>query len=359
MVSGAAPKKVLNLKRRNPTLDILSGKLGARIVGQPEATRVLVDIVAGHLSGLGAEGRPAGNALFLGPTGTGKTRTVEALAEGLLGDPRAMIKIDCAEFQHSHEIAKLIGSPPGYLGHRETPPLLTQKALDAWHTPAFKLSIVLFDEIEKASDALWQLLLGILDKATLTLGDNQKVDFSNTIIVLTSNLGGKDIQNLLTGDGIGFNPPNPHMADDNKNASIALEKAKKHFTPEFMNRIDHTVVFKTLTKEEIRQIMEIELGIIQSIMYTRATFVYKLTDAAKDKIMEEGYSQEYGARELKRVIERRVRTPLAHLVASKEINIGDYVYIDEVGEEQFEFSQANPWISFKVQQEDILEEGKS
>ena len=143
--------------------------------------------------------------MFLGPTGSGKTRVVEAMAESLFGDPHACIKIDCAEFQHSHEIAKLIGSPPGYLGHRETHPLLTQEALNQWHTEKLKLSILLFDEIEKASDSLWQLLLGILDKATLTLGDNRRVDLSQCVIVMTSNLGACEMNELINGT-MGFCP---------------------------------------------------------------------------------------------------------------------------------------------------------
>ena len=155
------------------------------------------------LAGLNPPGRPIGNLLFLGPTGSGKTRVVEAMAESLFGDSRAVIKIDCAEFQHSHEIAKLIGSPPGYLGHRETHPLLTQEALNQWHTEKIKLSLLLFDEIEKASDALWQLLLGILDKATLTLGDNRRVDLSSCIIVMTSNLGATEMNELINGS-MGF-----------------------------------------------------------------------------------------------------------------------------------------------------------
>src|SRR5207244_6008060 len=147
--------------------------------------------------------RSSGNLLFLGPTGSVKTRIVEASAEILFGSPRAFIKIDCAEFQHSHEIAKLIGSPRGYLGHRETPPLLTQEAIDQYQTERARFSFILFDEIEKANDALWQLLLGILDKATLTLGDNRKVDLSRCVIYMTSNLGAGDMCELLSG-GIGF-----------------------------------------------------------------------------------------------------------------------------------------------------------
>ncbi|MGB7023104.1 MAG: AAA family ATPase [Candidatus Acidiferrales bacterium] len=179
--------------------------LRRKIVGQEEAVQSVVDLYQVFRAGLNSPGRPVGNLLFLGPTGSGKTRVVEATAEVIFGDPRAVIKVDCAEFQHSHEIAKLIGSPPGYLGHRETHPLITQEALGQYHTEKIKLSFLLFDEIEKASDALWQLLLGILDKATLTLGDNRRVDLSQTMIILTSNLGGSERTELMTGK-LGFAP---------------------------------------------------------------------------------------------------------------------------------------------------------
>src|SRR2546423_5975744 len=182
------------------------GSLRAKIVGQEEGVQALVDLYQVFCAGLNSPGRPVGNLLFLGPTGSGKTRIVEAAAEILFQEARAVIKVDCAEFQHSHEIAKLIGSPPGYLGHRETHPLITQEELAKSHTDKLKLSFLLFDEIEKASDALWQLLLGMLDKATLTLGDNRRVDLSQTVIFLTSNLGGGEITELMNG-GVGFIEP--------------------------------------------------------------------------------------------------------------------------------------------------------
>jgi ATP-dependent Clp protease ATP-binding subunit ClpA len=218
-----------------------------RIVGQEEGVRALVDLYQVFRAGMSSSGRPVGNLLFLGPTGSGKTRIVEAAAEILFGDPRAVIKVDCAEFQHSHEIAKLIGSPPGYLGHRETHPLITQEALATYHKEDLKLSFLLFDEIEKASDALWQLLLGILDKATLTLGDNRRVDLSQTMIFLTSNLGGGEITELMTG-GMGFVQPQDKAEDrfDHKIEQTAQLAAKKKFSPEFMNRLDKVVVFHPL-----------------------------------------------------------------------------------------------------------------
>src|SRR5271170_2078407 len=199
--------RFLDAEKRSTTACQFEKALREKIVGQDEAVEALVDLYQVFCAGLHAPGRPVGNLLFLGPTGTGKTRVVEAMAEVLFGDSRACIKIDCAEFQHSHEIAKLIGSPPGYLGHRETHPMLTQEALNQWHTEKLHLSILLFDEIEKSSDALWQLLLGILDKATLTLGDNRRVDLSQCIIVLTSNLGAADMMLLQEGGGIGFSKP--------------------------------------------------------------------------------------------------------------------------------------------------------
>src|SRR5438552_12978588 len=182
----------------------LESGLRRLIVGQDEAIEQIVNIYQMYLTGMTPPSRPIGNFLFLGPTGSGKTRIVEATAEALLKNPRAVIKIDCAEFQHSHEIAKLIGSPPGYLGHRETHPLLSQEVLNQYHTDTLKLSFVLFDEIEKASDALWNLLLGILEKATLTLGDNRKVDFSHAMIFMTSNLCASEMSAIMS-PRLGFN----------------------------------------------------------------------------------------------------------------------------------------------------------
>ncbi|HZS96133.1 MAG TPA: AAA family ATPase, partial [Terriglobales bacterium] len=291
--------------------------------------------------GLNPPGRPVGNLLFLGPTGSGKTRVVEALAESLFGDARACIKIDCAEFQHSHEIAKLIGSPPGYLGHRETHPLLTQEALNQWHTDKLKLSILLFDEIEKASDSLWQLLLGILDKATLTLGDNRRVDLSQCIIIMTSNLGAGEMTGLVDG-GMGFAT---HVTEvdakfDEKISRTAVEAARRKFTPEFMNRIDKVVVFKTLRSEHLTQILEIELGMVQQRVLQAAganQFVFTCTPKVKDFLLKEGTDPRYGARHLKRAIERNIVFPLANLVATGQVKLGDFVRIDLTGESHMTF----------------------
>jgi ATP-dependent Clp protease ATP-binding subunit ClpA len=266
---------------------------------------------------------------------------VEAMAEALFGDARACIKIDCAEFQHSHEIAKLIGSPPGYLGHRETHPLLTQEALNQWFTEKLKLSILLFDEIEKASDSLWQLLLGILDKATLTLGDNRRVDLSQCIIIMTSNLGAGEMMNLVDG-GFGFAPKVVEVDEsfDDKIQRTAVEAARRKFTPEFMNRIDKTVVFKTLRDEHLAQILEIELGMVQQRVLMAAgtsQFVFNCTTPVKEYLLKEGTDPRYGARHLKRAIERNLVFPLANLVATGQVKLGDFVRVDMASENKMIF----------------------
>jgi ATP-dependent Clp protease ATP-binding subunit ClpA len=316
--------------RSNDTCDFHSS-LRAKIVGQEEGVQSLVDMFQVFCAGLNSPGRPVGNLLFLGPTGSGKTRIVEAAAEILFGDPRAVIKVDCAEFQHSHEIAKLIGSPPGYLGHRETHPLITQEELAKSHTDKLKLSFLLFDEIEKASDALWQLLLGMLDKATLTLGDNRRVDLSQTVIFLTSNLGGGEITELMQG-GMGFVQPKdtPATGLNEKVERTATEAARRKFSPEFMNRLDKIVVFHPLRREQLEQVLEIELGQVQQrvLETAKGQFLFRVAPAGRDFLLQEGTDQRYGARHLKRAIERHVVYPLANLLATEQVHLGDLVCID-------------------------------
>jgi len=323
---------MLDPTRRSNDAREFESSLRRRIVGQDQAVEKVVEIYQMFLAGLNPPGRPVGNLLFLGPTGSGKTRVVEAMAESLFGDARACIKIDCAEFQHSHEIAKLIGSPPGYLGHRETHPLLTQEALNQWHTETLKLSILLFDEIEKASDSLWQLLLGILDKATLTLGDNRRVDLSQCIIIMTSNLGAGEMSNLVDG-GLGFAQKAMQVdADfDDKINRSAVDAARRKFSPEFMNRIDKSVVFRTLRSEHLQQILEIELGMVQQrILMASAVnqFVFSCTPKVKSFLLHEGTDPKYGARHLKRAIERHIVFQLANLVATGQVKLGDFIRID-------------------------------
>lgn len=332
--------RTLNASQNSPAAKKVLEALSRRVVGQAEAVKILVDIVENYKAGFAMPGRPAGNALFLGPTGSGKTHVVETLCKGLFGDERAMIKIDCGEYQHGHEIAKLIGSPPGYLGHRETHPLLTQEALNQWHTPHLQLSVLLFDEIEKSSDTLWNLMLAMLDKAELTLGDNRRVDFSKVIILMTSNLGSKQMDTVENG-GIGFDTPELDYAElDEKLEKVAKEAAKSKFSPEFYNRLNHVAVFRTLTEEQIKQVLNIELGQLQTrlLFRSKVKFFWHVLPKAKARLLKEGFSKKYGARHLTRAIEQLILTPLARLVASGQLLDSDVVLVDEVGKPEFDFA---------------------
>lgn len=320
----------------------LKAGLHRRIVGQDDAIEQIVSIYQTCLTRLNPPDKPIGNFLFLGPTGSGKTRIVEALAEVLMNNPRAIIKIDCAEFQHSHEIAKIIGSPPGYLGHRETHPMLSQEVLNRCCTEDTNISFVLFDEIEKASDALWNLLLGILDKATLTLGDNRKVDFSRAMVFMTSNLGGAEMNSLMS-PKLGFQLPrknlDPGMLDEkmaNKIKRSGMEAARRKFTPEFMNRLDKVVVFQPLGEDQLRKILDIELNLVQQRIFSgECAFVFTLSDKAKDHILKECTDIKYGARHLKRAIERLLVQPMSNLIVTGQARGGDWISVDFDGELRF------------------------
>jgi ATP-dependent Clp protease ATP-binding subunit ClpA len=332
-------RQPLDIQQTGEEAARLQASLHKRIIGQDHAIQQIVNVYQTYVAGMHSPGRPIGSFLFLGPTGTGKTRLVEAMAESLVGDERAMVKVDCAEFQHSHEIAKLVGSPPGYLGHRETHPLLCQETLNQYHTDKVKLSFLLFDEIEKASDSLWNLLLGVLDKATLTLGDTRRVDFSQTMIFMTSNLGAAEMNSILR-PNLGFSAgeqEREHQAghlDDNTTGKLSragTEAARKRFTPEFMNRVDKVVVFRPLADIELRQILNLELHLLQQRIFSSSTpnpFFFALTTAAKDYLLHEGTDLKYGARHLKRAIERELVNPLSNLISSGQVHGGDLISID-------------------------------
>jgi len=329
----------LDPTRTGREAEYLEQALHRNIVGQDEAIQQIVNIYQMNLTGMSAPGRPIGNFLFLGPTGSGKTRIVEATAEALVKNPRSVIKIDCAEFQHSHEIAKLIGSPPGYLGHRETHPLLSQEVLNQYHTDTTKISFVLFDEIEKASDALWNLLLGILDKATLTLGDNRKVDFSRAMIFMTSNLGAAEMSSLMS-PKLGFGVVKDIAkeaacrSDEKLNEKVArsgVEAARRKFTPEFINRLDKIVVFRPLGESELRKILDIELNMVQQRIFNASpdrAFIFHVTESGKAHLLSEGIDPKYGARHLKRAIEKLLVQPLSNLIATDQIRSGDWIRVD-------------------------------
>ena len=333
--AAAATKVSVPLERLDPTLKShavqkFENDLAAKIIGQPEAVSSFVGAYQIYVSGLHPTGRPVAVLLLAGPTGTGKTRVCEASAEILLGSPQAVTKINCAEYHLSHETARLIGPPPGFVGFRETQPALSQENIDHFQTDRCKLSFVLFDEIEKANETLWQLLLGILDKGQLTLGDSRKTDFSLSIIAMTSNLGAREVDRLMTGASIGFTKPE---IKGNIIASTVDAQIKKRFTPEFVNRIDRTVVFNRLEREHYERILQLELDLIQGRVFLASStkdapvFALRWLPSVRNLLLDRGTDTKYGARELKRVIERDIVLPLSNLVSSNSITEGDIIVV--------------------------------
>src|SRR6267378_1705453 len=312
--------------------------LSQKVLSQSAATKAIVPYVYMYQSGLAPAGRPAGAFLLLGPTGTGKTKTVEAIAELLHGNEKKIVKIDCGEFQMDHETAKLVGAPPGYLGHRETVPLLTQQQLTDATSDGCDLALVLFDEIEKAAPSITSLLLGILDKGILRLGDNTAVNFEKTLIFFTSNLGAREMLKE-TNPSIGFQSATAKSLTDltTRLESIALGAVRKRFSPEFVNRIDAVVTYNPLDAEAIEIILDHDLRALQNHVNLRLGeryFSIDVTPEAKQFLLQRGISNEYGARELKRTIHRQLTQPLATMVARGEIRPGAQVNIsvNEAGE---------------------------
>ncbi len=311
-------------------------QLSERVVGQPNAMAQIVPYVEMFQAGLAPEGRPAGVFLLLGPTGTGKTRTVEALADVLHGNQKNLLRVDCGEFQMEHEVAKLIGAPPGYLGHRETQPMLTQNKLGSIASEGCGLSLVLFDEIEKAAPSMTRLLLGVLDKAVLRLGDNSSVNFERTLIFMTSNLGASAMRREIAPDfGFAALAPNERRGLEKKLQGIGMGAVRRRFSPEFINRIDATITYQPLKPDALKKILDQQLEDLQRHIDHRLTdraFELNVIKSAKDFLLARGTSDEYGARELKRTILRHVTQPLAAMVANGEIEPGAVVRVDVAGE---------------------------
>src|SRR5690349_17504105 len=310
----------------------LTAVLSQKVVGQPAATRVIVPYIQMFQAGLAPEGRPVGVFLLLGPTGTGKTKTVEALAEILHGSEKNVLKVDCGEFQMEHEVAKLIGAPPGYLGHRETQPMLTQQKLNAATSEKCSLSLVLFDEIEKAAPSMTRLLLGVLDKGILRLGDNSTVNFEKSLVFLTSNLGAREMMREINPE-FGFQSVRGAERADilNKLQSIALVAVRKRFSPEFVNRIDCIITYQPLTPEALSAILDHQITDLQNHVNTRLgnrSFTLEVPEPARAFLLERGTSPEYGARELNRTIHRFLTQPLATLVATNQVSAGARVLVE-------------------------------
>src|ERR1700736_4788953 len=310
----------------------LTAVLAQKVVGQPAATRVIVPYIQMFQAGLAPEGRPVGVFLLLGPTGTGKTKTVEALAEVLHGSEKNLLKVDCGEFQMEHEVAKLIGAPPGYLGHRETQPILTQQKLNSVTSEKSSLSLVLFDEIEKAAPSMTRLLLGVLDKGILRLGDNTIVNFEKSLVFLTSNLGAREMMREINPD-FGFQSvKSPDRTDlTGKLQNIALVSVRKRFSPEFVNRIDCIITYQPLTPESLSAILDHQISDLQNHVNTRLgprCFTIEVPFETRQWLLRKGTSAEYGARELNRTIHRNLTQPLATMVATGQVEPGSRVRVE-------------------------------
>jgi ATP-dependent Clp protease ATP-binding subunit ClpA len=322
-------------KPRKPTeekTEDLAALLSQKVVGQPAVSDVIIPYIQMFQAGLAPEGRPIGVFLLLGPTGTGKTKTVEALAEVLHGSEKNLLKVDCGEFQMEHEVAKLIGAPPGYLGHRETQPILTQQKLASVTSEKCPVSIVLFDEIEKAAPSMTRLLLGVLDKATLRLGDNTAVNFEKSMVFLTSNLGAREMLKEITPD-FGFQAGVAKERQDltGKLQAIGLAAVRKKFSPEFVNRIDAVITYQPLDAESLAAILEHQIRQLQNHVNNRLgqrCFTIEVPKESREFLLKAGTSAQYGARELNRTIHRQLTQPLATMVATGQIAAGGRIRVD-------------------------------
>jgi len=317
----------LDPQKLSPEARRLKDGLLARVVGQASAVEELTTIHQIWRSGLSDPNRPIASFLLLGPTGTGKTRMVEALAEILFGERRAMLKVDCAEFSHSHEIARLIGSPPGYLGHRDTPPYLSQENIDRHQTRESPITLLLFDEIEKANDALWMLLLGVLDKGSLTLGTNEQVDLTRCLIFMTSNVGADQFDKLHDSP-MGFRGASEAAPDMSSVQESVLEATRRIFSPEFLNRIDRRIIFNSLGDPEFKKILDLELGYVRGRVRKRLDVDLRCTLAARRYLLEKGTNPRYGARPLRGLLESEVLFAIANLIGSGQVREHDTVQID-------------------------------
>lgn len=334
-MSGLTLKPKRTSRSKDLAADNLLQQMSSRVIGQPDAMSSIVPFVRMFEAGLGPEGRPAGVFLLLGPTGIGKTRTVEALAEALHGSSKHLLRVDCGEYQMDHEVAKLIGAPPGYLGHRETHPVLTQARVAAVTSQQSSLSIILFDEIEKAAPSFTRLLLGVLDKATLRLGDNNVVNFERSLIFLTSNVGAHGMQKELR-PGVGFPAPRPEGETGfaSKLDGIAMRAAKQNFSPEFLNRIDETITYQPLSESSLRLILDLQLNELQEHINQRLgvrAFQIEVTPRGRKFLLQQGVSVEYGAREIRRAVHRHITQPVSAMVVDGRVKPGGCVKIDGPG----------------------------
>ena len=348
------PDTPLDPKVLSKNVQKLSDKLNAKVIGQERAIKQIIKSYTPMTVNMHREGRPLGVFLFMGPTGVGKTETVRAFASNLLGNRNSITRIDCAEFDESHHVSKLIGAPPGYVGYGEKP-LLSQEKIDQYQTKENKINVVLFDEIEKGHNRLFDAIMTILGDGRLTLGNGNLVDFSQSFVFLTSNLGSEAVRKMAEDRGMGFKPSAVERLDmDEKVYKMSKEAARKQFRPEFINRLDSIVVFHSLSRESLKKILKNELDELQWRIWKSPwrdftfnsgeklpagrSIVFALTEDAKEFLLDEGTSEIYGARELNRAIDRFVGFPMASLIASEQIKHGDKVKIGHVkGEKDLNF----------------------
>ena len=293
----------------------MDAELHKRVVGQDEAVRVVSDAILRSRAGISDPGRPIGSFIFLGPTGVGKTELAKALAENLFDDEKNMVRIDMSEYMEKYSVSRLIGAPPGYVGYDEGGQLTEAVRRKPY-------SVVLFDEIEKAHPDVFNILLQVLDDGRITDSQGRTVDFKNTIIIMTSNLGSDILLEDIADDG--------EITQETRDAVMAI--LKRSFRPEFLNRVDEIVFYKPLTKENIRAIIDLMTVSLAKRLEDKELSL-KLTDAAKDKIIDEGFDPVYGARPIKRYIQAEIETRIARAILEDKWKAGDTVTVDVEGGE--------------------------
>jgi ATP-dependent Clp protease ATP-binding subunit ClpA len=329
----------MNEWKRSMETHNLADLLSQKIVGQQEAVDKIVPCIEMYQAGLSPAGRPAGVFLLLGPTGTGKTRTVEALAEVLHGhgNPK-VIRIDCGEYQCDHDVAKLIGAPPGYIGHRETNPVFTAQCLNEATSEKCDLSLVLFDEIEKAAPSIAKLLLGLLDSGMVRLGDNTQVSFEKTLIFFTSNLGAAEMRKEgLPQLGFRSKEPEEWSRVAKRIEHVALAAVRRTYSPEFVNRLDAVITYQPLDEKASKNILDQQLIGLQDHVNARLgrnCFTIDVPQQTRQFLLDRGVSAEYGARELKRTIYRYLTQPLSRSVIKGEIEPASCVVVNVADDNQ-------------------------
>jgi ATP-dependent Clp protease ATP-binding subunit ClpB len=280
-------------------------RLSKRVVGQDEAIKAVTNAIRRSRAGLSDPNRPIGSFIFLGPTGVGKTELAKALAEFLFNDENALVRIDMSEYMEKHTVSRLIGAPPGYVGYEEGGQLTERIRRRPY-------SVILLDEIEKAHPDVFNILLQLLDDGRLTDGHGRTVDFRNTVVIMTSNIGSQFITSFR---------------DENIIREKIMEALKSKFRPEFLNRIDEIIIFNRLKKEDILKIVDIQIGYLQKRLIDKKIKI-ELTEKAKNYLVEKGYDENYGARPLKRVIQREIENPLALKIISGEFKENDKIIVD-------------------------------